>query len=307
MERISKVPKKGKPGGHKTAPKGYPEKSKMYADPKNFKYPLDTEKHVRAALSYLSKPENQKDYTQSELKTMFSRIYKRCEDFGIDVKKKNNKKAHTELLKRIASVSEYFDNQGLTEYASALHDVLLKVAESDPFFGDKEMFGDQEIVLPAGPPAPSKTEEQKLEEARESEEQANKDLERFEKFKEAVKYAGHRISFSEGLFKVYDGSNVIAVGDGIEEIMDNYRPIFQSIKELKVHNDKLKPYDMKIEAKEEDGNKMYILYNTSYIAPGTSVPRKEPQAYGDSVGDLVRSLYARNPIFGEKVLNILKD
>jgi len=73
------------PNKHKSPPKGYPQQKPMYLDEKNFKYPIDTEKHVRAALSYLSKPSNQKFYSESELKNMFSKLHKRCKHFGIEV------------------------------------------------------------------------------------------------------------------------------------------------------------------------------------------------------------------------------
>lgn len=143
MNIFAKVPTKGKPGGHKSAPKGYPEKSKMYADPKNFKYPLDTEKHVRAALSYLSKPKNQEGYSASELKSMFSRIYKRCKDFGIEVEKtkeKESKKASVELMKKIASIAEEFDRNDMQKEAMLLDTILIKIART--------MIPDAEVMNP---------------------------------------------------------------------------------------------------------------------------------------------------------------
>lgn len=72
-----------KKSGHKTAPKGYPGERKEYADPKNFKYPLDTEKHVHAANSYLSQEDNQSEYSPEELKTMFARIHRAGKRLGI--------------------------------------------------------------------------------------------------------------------------------------------------------------------------------------------------------------------------------
>lgn len=44
--------------GHRTPPKGYPEKSVEYADPVNHKYPLDTPGRIRAAMHYASDPRN---------------------------------------------------------------------------------------------------------------------------------------------------------------------------------------------------------------------------------------------------------
>ena len=58
-----------------------------YADPKNGKYPVDTEAHARAAWSYINMPKNAAQYplngvTLSEVK---DRIMAACKHFGIDV------------------------------------------------------------------------------------------------------------------------------------------------------------------------------------------------------------------------------
>jgi len=58
-----------------------------YADPKNGKYPVDTEEHARAAWSYINMPKNAAQYpmngvTLSEVK---GRIMAACKKFGIDV------------------------------------------------------------------------------------------------------------------------------------------------------------------------------------------------------------------------------
>jgi len=70
--------------GHKSPPKGYPKKKVQYADPKNYKYPLDTEKHVRAAWSYIHMPRNRKMYTASELAAMEAKIKRAGKKYGID-------------------------------------------------------------------------------------------------------------------------------------------------------------------------------------------------------------------------------
>lgn len=43
-----------KEGAPKSPPKGYPQDKGKYADPTNFKYPIDDEAHVRAAVSYFN-------------------------------------------------------------------------------------------------------------------------------------------------------------------------------------------------------------------------------------------------------------
>jgi phage head maturation protease len=58
-----------------------------YADPKNGKYPIDTEAHARAAWAYINMPKNAAAYplngvTLSEVK---DRIMAACKKFGIDV------------------------------------------------------------------------------------------------------------------------------------------------------------------------------------------------------------------------------
>lgn len=47
-----------------------------FADPVNAKYPIDTEEHIRAAWSYIHMPRNYEKYTQSDIKTIESRIIK---------------------------------------------------------------------------------------------------------------------------------------------------------------------------------------------------------------------------------------
>lgn len=58
-----------------------------YADPKNGKYPIDTEEHARAAWSYINQDKNASQYpmngvTLAEVKT---RIKTACKKFGIDI------------------------------------------------------------------------------------------------------------------------------------------------------------------------------------------------------------------------------
>ena len=58
-----------------------------YADPKNGKYPIDTEEHARAAWAYINKPKNAGVYplngvTLSEVK---GRIRAACKKFGIEI------------------------------------------------------------------------------------------------------------------------------------------------------------------------------------------------------------------------------
>ena len=70
-----------------TDTKAKPYGDVTYADPKNGKYPVDTEAHARAAWSYINMPKNAAMYpmngvTLSEVK---GRIMAACKKFGIDV------------------------------------------------------------------------------------------------------------------------------------------------------------------------------------------------------------------------------
>jgi HK97 family phage prohead protease len=56
-----------------------------YADPKNGKYPIDTEAHARAAWSYINMPKNQSGYTAGELSAIKGRIKAALKKFGVDV------------------------------------------------------------------------------------------------------------------------------------------------------------------------------------------------------------------------------
>ena len=83
------LPKEGVEGGRKSPPKDYPKSKKQYADPKNFKYPLDTEKHVRAAISYFSKPKNAAVYSSAEQKSVWGRIKSAAKKYGIKFSKES--------------------------------------------------------------------------------------------------------------------------------------------------------------------------------------------------------------------------
>lgn len=59
-----------------------------YADPKNGKYPVDTEEHARAAWSYINKPENAAKYPLNgvSLDEVKGRIEAACKKFGITIR-----------------------------------------------------------------------------------------------------------------------------------------------------------------------------------------------------------------------------
>jgi hypothetical protein len=60
-----------------------------YADPgyqadKKNRYPIGTEDHVRAALSYFGKAANREPYTTDQVKEILGRIHSAAEKFGIE-------------------------------------------------------------------------------------------------------------------------------------------------------------------------------------------------------------------------------
>ena len=77
----------------KSPPKGYPESKDDYADPTNYKYPLDTEKHVRAAMGYLSQADNAAKYGPEERKFMWRRIITAAKKYGIELSDEVKKQA----------------------------------------------------------------------------------------------------------------------------------------------------------------------------------------------------------------------
>lgn len=56
-----------------------------FADPTNKKYPIDTEKHVRAAWSYINHKDNAAEYDAGEVKTIKRRIKQAAKKFGIEI------------------------------------------------------------------------------------------------------------------------------------------------------------------------------------------------------------------------------
>jgi len=111
--------------GHKSAPKGYPKKKIEYADPKNFKYPIDTEEHARAAWSYIHQERNRKGYTSEELAYIESRIKRALKKFDVDIKE--DKKAS--VLRDLNIITASIENSGDLETADSVHNVFIKLAD----------------------------------------------------------------------------------------------------------------------------------------------------------------------------------
>src|SRR2546426_3225062 len=80
----------GKPGrkrdGRLGPPQGYPKDPDKYGDPANWKYPVHTPFHARAARRYFNEPRNRAKYTPEEQAYIDKKINEALERFGVAVK-----------------------------------------------------------------------------------------------------------------------------------------------------------------------------------------------------------------------------
>jgi len=56
-----------------------------FADPVNKKYPIDSEKHVRAAWSYINQEHNAVKYDKDDLKLIRNRIKRAAKRYDIEI------------------------------------------------------------------------------------------------------------------------------------------------------------------------------------------------------------------------------
>ena len=84
MVRAAKPGRKrdGRPG----PPEGYPKDPERYADPANWKYPVHTPFHARAARRYFNDPRNRARYTPEEQAYIDRKINQALERFGVAAK-----------------------------------------------------------------------------------------------------------------------------------------------------------------------------------------------------------------------------
>jgi len=77
-----------KPGrkrfGRDGPPKGYPKNQSFYADPENWRYPLHTSWHARAARRYFDDPVNRNKYSKEEQGYIDWRINEALSKFGAE-------------------------------------------------------------------------------------------------------------------------------------------------------------------------------------------------------------------------------
>lgn len=78
---VRKKPDK-KPFGRDGPPRGYPKDPAAYADPANWRYPLHTSWHARAARRYFDDPSNRGKYSEEEQEYLDWRIDQALQKFG---------------------------------------------------------------------------------------------------------------------------------------------------------------------------------------------------------------------------------
>jgi len=80
---VGKKPEK-KSFGREGPPKGYPKDQTVYADPENWRYPLHTSWHARAARRYFDDFSNRDKYSLEESEYIDSRINQALKKFGVE-------------------------------------------------------------------------------------------------------------------------------------------------------------------------------------------------------------------------------
>lgn len=91
--------------GRKSKPSKYASvPDDQFADRTNWEYPIDTEEHVRAALSYWGKAANRSKYSSADQTTIGNRIKRRAKELGIDVQADfSADNTHSEIRNMVAT------------------------------------------------------------------------------------------------------------------------------------------------------------------------------------------------------------
>lgn len=126
---MNKIAKSVKPdemeGGHKSPPKGYPQKESKYADPVNFKYPIDTEKHARAAWAYIHQKRNKSKYSTEEFNYICGRIKAALKKFKVEIEEEQKKTAS--ILAGLHRTASRLEDLGMLKEAEVLNDTFDKL------------------------------------------------------------------------------------------------------------------------------------------------------------------------------------
>ena len=78
--------------GRDGPPKGYPKDQSLYADPENWRYPLHTSWHARAARRYFDDPSNRNKYSSEEQQYIDSRIDQALQKLAVQTETAGHRK-----------------------------------------------------------------------------------------------------------------------------------------------------------------------------------------------------------------------
>lgn len=102
--------------GRTGPPEGYPKEPEKYADPANWKYPVHTPFHARAARRYFNKQGNRAKYSLEEQAYIDRRINEALERFGVAVKTKGGEiEAEAGIIQADVPMDKDIDRMSLEE------------------------------------------------------------------------------------------------------------------------------------------------------------------------------------------------
>ena len=104
QERAKKYGISAKPDGHLTKPAEYEKiQEDEFADPVNYKYPIDNEEHVRGALTYFNQPQKREagGYTTEEVAKILEKIIRKALSLGVEVSWQPEDQAYKSLPEEV--------------------------------------------------------------------------------------------------------------------------------------------------------------------------------------------------------------
>ena len=131
-----------KPGrksfGRDGPPKGYPKDQAVYADPENWRYPLHTSWHTKAARRYFDDYSNRSKYAQEEQAYIDSRINQALEKFGKSTPSTSKRRPPPKVPSRKAEelsldqLLKLFLGAARLQRAKEIDDSFVSVSDSTP-------------------------------------------------------------------------------------------------------------------------------------------------------------------------------
>lgn len=132
---VGKKPDK-KPHGRDGPPTGYPKDKSIYADPENWKYPLHTSWHAKAARRYFDDPLNREKYSEDERAYIDWRINKALNKFHKTLTKAStrttpSRRRNTSSVPLEENLLAFMD-AGRIQRGVEIDDSLVTIEESTP-------------------------------------------------------------------------------------------------------------------------------------------------------------------------------